>query len=186
MSMNGANQYKQMAVKTAHPGQILIMLYEAAIRNVKKAITCIEQKDIAGKGQAIVKAHDIVNELMNTLNFDVGGQVARDLERLYGYMSEQLLKANLNNTKEPLESVLKSLETLLAGWKVAVLEVQKAQAKGLNPVEVKGAAATTASSAVGSSAQTGTSTQTTNATTQTTKSTTPIMPGTKTALNKGV
>jgi len=140
--MNGANQYRQTAVKTAHPGQILIMLYEAAIRNVKKAIICIDQNDVAGKGQAIVKAHDIVNELMNTLNFDIGGQVARDLERLYGYMSEQLLKANLNNSKEPLESVLKNLETLLSAWKVAVLEVQKAQAKGLNPAELSQAAQT--------------------------------------------
>ncbi len=134
--MNGANQYKQMAVKTAHPGQILIMLYEAAIRNVKKAINCIDQNDIAGKGQAIVKTHDIVNELLNTLNFDIGGQVARDLERLYGFMSEQLLKANLNNTKEPLEGVLKSLETLLSAWKVAVAEVQRAQAKGMSATDI--------------------------------------------------
>lgn len=138
--MNGANQYKQMAVKTANPGQILIMLYEAAIRNVKKAMQCIDANDVAGKGQAIVKAHDIVNELLNTLNFDVGGQVARDLERLYGYMSEQLLQANLNNSKPPLESVLKNLETLLSAWKVAVLEVQKAQAKGINPANVTVAA----------------------------------------------
>jgi len=134
--MNGANQYKQMAVKTAHPGQILIMLYEAAIRNVKKAINCIDQNDIAGKGQAIVKTHDIVNELMNTLNFDIGGQVARDLERLYGFMSEQLLRANLNNTKEPLEGVLKSLETLLSAWKIAVAEVQRAQAKGISAADI--------------------------------------------------
>jgi len=134
--MNGANQYKQMAVKTANPGQILIMLYEAAIRNVKRAMQCLDANDIAGKGQAIVKAHDIVNELLNTLNFDVGGQVARDLERLYGYMSEQLLQANLNNSKPPLESVLKNLETLLSAWKVAVLEVQKAQAKGISPANV--------------------------------------------------
>jgi flagellar protein FliS len=147
MSMNGANQYKQMAVKTANPGQILIMLYEAAIRNIKKAMNCIDQKDIAGKGQAIVKAHDIVNELMNTLNFEVGGQVARDLERLYGYMSEQLLKANLNNSKEPLEGVLKNMETLLEGWKVAVLEFQKAQAKGMSPADIKSQPQTATNSA---------------------------------------
>ena len=150
--MNGANQYKQMAVKTANPGQILSMLYEAAIRNVKKAMQCIDNKDIAGKGQAIVKAHDIVNELLNTLNFDVGGQVARDLERLYGYMSEQLLQANLTNSKPPLESVLKNLETLLSAWKVAVNEVQKAQAKGLNPVNVTVSAQASATAAPGQTA----------------------------------
>jgi hypothetical protein len=51
-------------------------------------------------------------------------------------MSEQLLQANLNNAKPPLESVLKNLETLLSAWKVAVSEVQRAQAKGLNPATV--------------------------------------------------
>ena len=121
----GANQYKQMAIKTATPGQVLIMLYEGAIQHVKKATICIETKDIAGKGKHIGKAHDIVNELTNTLNFEVGGEIAHDLERLYNFMSGQLVKANMESTKEPLLAVQKLLETLLAGWKVAVQQAQK-------------------------------------------------------------
>lgn len=121
----GANQYKQMAVKTASRGQILIMLYEAAIQNVKKASICIDRRDIAGKGQHIVKTHDIINELSSTLNFEVGGDIARELERLYNFMAEQLVKANLENSKEALQSVQKILETLLSGWRVAVQEAQK-------------------------------------------------------------
>lgn len=120
----GANQYRQMAVKTATPGQILIMLYEAAIKNIKLAQACIDRKDIAGKGHAIAKAHDIVNELSTTLNFEVGGDVARDLERLYNFMTGQLVKANMENSKEELESVRKLLDTLLAGWRVAVSQTQ--------------------------------------------------------------
>src|SRR4051794_29501405 len=99
----GANQYKQMAVKTANRGQILIMLYEAAIQNVKKATLCIEKKDPAGKGMAIGKAHDIINELLNTLDFEVGGQIAKDLEKLYCFMTEQLMKANMENKVEFLQ-----------------------------------------------------------------------------------
>ena len=125
--MNGANQYKHMAVKTASRGQILIMLYEAAIQNVKKATVCIERKDVAGKGKAIGKAHDILNELVNTLDFDVGGQIARDLERLYNFMTEQLVKANLENRKEPLQAIQKLLETLLAGWRGAVEQINRGQ-----------------------------------------------------------
>jgi flagellar protein FliS len=126
----GANQYKQMAIKTATRGQILIMLYEAAIQNVKKASLALDRKDIAGKGVAIGKAHDIINELVNTLDFEVGGDIARNLERLYNFMTEQLVKANLDNSKEPLQQVLKLLETLLSGWRGAVEQVQKAPPAG--------------------------------------------------------
>src|SRR4051794_18201986 len=101
----GANQYRQMAIKTATPGQILLMLYEGAIKNVKKATECMERKDLAGKGVYLIKAHDIINELTNTLNFEVGGEIARDLERLYNFMGSQLLKANTENTIEALQSV---------------------------------------------------------------------------------
>ena len=120
MANNYANQYKQTAVKTANRGQIVIMLYEGAIQNVKKATIAVEKKDIRTKGMAIGKAHDIINELLNTLDFEVGGQIAKDLERLYNFMTEQLVKANLDSSKEPLQTVQKLLETLLEGWKGAV------------------------------------------------------------------
>jgi flagellar protein FliS len=123
----GANHYKQMAIKTATRGQLLIMLYEAAIQNVKKATAAIDKKDIVAKGVGIGKAHDIINELLNTLNFEVGGAIAQDLERLYNFMTEQLVKANIENNKEILISVQKLLETLLVGWREAVDKVNKGQ-----------------------------------------------------------
>lgn len=126
---NGANQYKQMAVKTANRGQILIMLYEGAIQNVKKATAAIERGDTGAKGIAIGKAHDIVNELANTLDFEVGGAIAQDLNRLYHFMTEQLLKANLENSKDRLQTVAKLLETLLSGWKEAVAQANKGTTK---------------------------------------------------------
>lgn len=121
----GANQYKQTSVTTANRGQILIMLYEAAIRNVKKASGAIEKKDLKGKGVAIGKAHDIINELVNTLDFEVGGDIARNLERLYTFIIEQLVKANSENSKEPLLAIQNILETLLSGWREAVVLVNK-------------------------------------------------------------
>lgn len=133
----GAKQYKQMSVKTASRGQVLLMLYEGAIQNVKKATIALEKNDMATKGKHIVKAHDIINELVNTLDFEVGGQIARDLERLYNFMVEQLIKGNLENSKEPMMTVLKLLETLYSGWKVAVEQVQKGSAMAPNAQEAK-------------------------------------------------
>ncbi|MBC7385911.1 MAG: flagellar export chaperone FliS [Cryobacterium sp.] len=121
----GAKNYKQMQITTASPTQILILLYEGAIQNVKKAMLAIEQKNFAEKGKYIGKAHDIINELTVSLNHEVGGSIAQDLERLYNFMVTQLFKANIENDKEPLSAVLKNLETLLEGWKGAVTQFQK-------------------------------------------------------------
>jgi flagellar protein FliS len=125
----GAKNYKQMQISTASPAQILILLYEGAIQNVKKAILAIEQKNTADKGKYIGKAHDIINELTLSLNHEVAGQIAKDLERLYNFMVSQLLKANVDSDKEPLVAVQKNLETLLEGWKGAVSQFQKDAAK---------------------------------------------------------
>jgi flagellar protein FliS len=124
----GFNQYKTLKVKTAGRGEILILLYESAIQNVKKASAAIEKKDIALKSQSIGKTHDIINELLNTLDFEVGGTIATELEKLYNFIVEQLIKANLENKPEPLFAVTAILEKLLSGWKVAIEKFGKENA----------------------------------------------------------
>ncbi|HCM41095.1 MAG: flagellar export chaperone FliS [Bdellovibrionales bacterium GWA1_52_35] len=124
----GANQYKQTSIMTASKGQILLMLYEAAIRNVKKASLAIEKNDMVTKGTSIGKAHDILNELVNTLDFEVGGNIAQELERLYSFMIETLIKANIENSKDKLANIQHLLETLLEGWRGAVMQVNKSTA----------------------------------------------------------
>ncbi|OFZ21463.1 MAG: flagellar export chaperone FliS [Bdellovibrionales bacterium GWB1_55_8] len=123
--MYGAKQYRQTQITTANRGQVLLMLYEAAIQNVRKASIAIDKKHVEAKGIAIGKAHDIINELVNTLDFEVGGNIAVELERLYNFMIEQLMKANLENSKEKLLAVEKLLGTLLEGWRGAVAQANK-------------------------------------------------------------
>jgi flagellar protein FliS len=55
----------------------------------------------------------------------VGGDIARNLERLYNFMTETLVKANLENSKQHLETVQKLMETLLSGWREAVKQVNQ-------------------------------------------------------------
>lgn len=125
----GSKAYKNAAVTTASREQILIMLYEAAIRHVKKASVAIEKKSIKEKCESIGKAHDIVNELVASLDHKVGGALAGDLERLYNFIIEQLVLANLENSVPRLQSCEKILGTLLDGWKGA-LEKLKGGATG--------------------------------------------------------
>ena len=121
MSNNyGLNRYKQTSITTANRGQIIIMLYEGCIKFLRKAIEAINSKNIADKGTYIGKAQDIINELNNSLNHEVGGEITRELQRLYDYIFEQTTHANLNSDTKPIEASIRVLETLLDGWRVAV------------------------------------------------------------------
>ncbi|MGZ3691729.1 MAG: flagellar export chaperone FliS [Pseudobdellovibrio sp.] len=125
MAANPYNKYKQASVLSASKEQILLMLYEAAIRFTKLAVQAIEEKRIADKGQNIIRAFDIVVELQATLDHKVGGELAVQLEQLYVYMQEQYTKANIKNDVEPLKSNLKVLENLYEGWKGAIEKMKK-------------------------------------------------------------
>lgn len=116
----GLGAYKKTSVETASKEQILLMLYQAAIKNCKKAIEAIEQKNLAKKGEYIGKLQDIVVELSNSLDFEVGGDVAKELASLYDYILYSSTQANIKIDKSHLEGCLKVLNTLYDGWTEAI------------------------------------------------------------------
>lgn len=116
----GLGAYKKTSINTASKEQILLMLYQAAIKSCKKAIEAIENNDIAKKGEHIGKMQDIVIELNNSLDFEVGGDIAQELASLYDYLLHASTQANINIEKEPLDGCLKVLNTLYEGWREAI------------------------------------------------------------------
>ncbi|MCO4792714.1 MAG: flagellar export chaperone FliS [Bacteriovoracaceae bacterium] len=125
----GLGAYKKTSIHTASKEQILIMLYQAAIKNCKKAIEAIEAKDIAKKGEFIGKLQDIVIELNNSLDLEVGGDVATELSSLYDYMLFASTQANIKIDKEPLIGCLNVLNTLYEGWTQAIKTLRKEAAE---------------------------------------------------------
>lgn len=121
----GAKSYKKTSVTTASKEKVLLMLYEAAIKNLKLARIALDKKNIADKCRHIVKAHDIVLELSNTLDHKKGGAVTEQLESLYGFCISQLIKANIENDAAAVDSVLKVMNTLYEGWVAAVDELRR-------------------------------------------------------------
>jgi flagellar protein FliS len=122
--MSKLNAYRKTSVTTASKEQILIMLYEAAINHLKRAAESCQKNDYAAKGVAVGKAHDIVNELSNTLDFEVGGEVARNLESLYVFIIQQITQGNIQNDPAKFDEARKIMENLLEGWKGAVAQLQ--------------------------------------------------------------
>lgn len=121
----GLGAYKKTSIHTASKEQILIMLYQAAIKNCKKAMEAIDEKNIAKKGEFIGKLQDIVIELNNSLDLEVGGDVAKELSSLYDYMLFASTQANIKIDKEPLNGCLKVLNTLYEGWTEAIKSMRK-------------------------------------------------------------
>ena len=114
---NPYKQYQKTQVVTASREKILLMLYEGAIRFTKQARAAMNEKKIADKGKAISRATAIISELMATLDFKVGGQLAQDLENLYIFMIDKLIEANVHNKVECLDDVERLLNTLYSAWK---------------------------------------------------------------------
>lgn len=122
----GLGAYKKTSVNTASKEQILLMLYQAAIKNCKKAMEAIDDNNVAKKGEAIGKMQDIVIELNNSLDMEVGGEVAKELSSLYDYIMYSSTQANINFDKEQLAGCLKVLNTLYDGWKEAIKSIRDA------------------------------------------------------------
>jgi flagellar secretion chaperone FliS len=114
---NPYKHYQKTQVTTASREKILLMLYEGAIRFTKQARQAMIEKKIADKGKYISKATAILSELMATLDFKIGGQLAHDLENLYIFMIDKLIEGNIQNKTEPLEHVERLLNTLYSAWK---------------------------------------------------------------------
>ena len=126
----GYTKYKKTAVESAGREKLLLMLYEGAIKFNKMAILSCEKKDIQGRCENIGKTYDIILELTNTLDHKVGGDVAKNLEQLYMFMTDELTRANITGKVEHLNNVLKILETLYEGWKEVIEMIKKNESKG--------------------------------------------------------
>ncbi len=126
---NAYQKYKTTSIQSASREKLLLMMYEGAIKFTKLAIQAAEEKKIADRGLNIGRAYDIVMELNNTLDHKVGGDISKNLEQLYMYITDQYTQANISGTAEPLKNALKLLETLYDGWQKAVDQLKKNQGK---------------------------------------------------------
>lgn len=116
---HSVNAYKETRVKTAGRGRIIVMLYDEAIKQLDTALELLDEKSkhLDKVNNAITKAQDIVAELMVSLDFEQGGEIARNLFRLYLYFNDELMEGNIKKDPEPVRRVRKLLAELRSAWK---------------------------------------------------------------------
>ena len=114
------NQYQQNQINTASPEQILLMLYDGAIRFTREAIVGVEEDKPEMRRHGVSRAMAIVTEFSNTLNHEIGGEIAEDLHELYAFMIRELTSANMNNDVDKLQVVKTLLVDLRQTWGEAI------------------------------------------------------------------
>ena len=116
-----ARTYRTNAILTASPGQLVLMLYDGALKAIALAIEGFnlpaeEPRRIELINQHLLKAQAIINELQNGLNTDAGGDFAKTMHRLYDYHNRRLLEANIRKQVGPVIEVEKLVRELRDAW----------------------------------------------------------------------
>lgn len=112
--------YQTIATQTAPPGQLVVMLYDGAIRFLERALAGFQHDDPLEFNRTInnnvLRAQEIISELNNSLDLAQGGELALTLRRLYDFMHRQLLLSNARKTPEGIHDTVRRLSVLREAW----------------------------------------------------------------------
>lgn len=114
------NTYLQNQVQNASAEQILIMLYDGAIRFLRQATLAVDEDKKFVRIEKIGRTVAILTELSNTLDFEKGGEFALNMDSLYWYMIREVSRANAQNDAAPMRLVEKMLVELRDSWAQAI------------------------------------------------------------------
>ncbi len=141
---NVSNTYKETKVTTASQGQLILMLYDEAIRQLNIAIELLEAEKtnwesydkIEPVSKAVMKAEEIITELLVSLDFEQGGEISKNLFSLYTWFNRELLEANIAQDEERMKVVRNMLAELRDTWDEIIKkhksEPSNRQSVGLN------------------------------------------------------
>jgi len=130
MNSNPLAAYREVRIKTASPGQLVVMLYDEAVKQCDRALELMGRDlkkhpaDIEKVNAALGKVQDIVTELMASLDFEAGGEIAQDLFALYVWFNRELMEANMVKDEKRVGAVRNQLDELRGAWAEAATKVQ--------------------------------------------------------------
>ena len=121
MRSNPWKSYQKVAAQTATPCQLVLMLFEGALRFLEQARAGFAEEDPQLFNQAInnniIKAQAIIHELDMSLDLDKGGQFAETMRALYGYIDRRLQESNLHKEISGVVECLQRITVLRDAWR---------------------------------------------------------------------
>jgi len=141
---NALSTYKETRIKTASQGQLIIMLYSEAVKQLDQALGVMALNDAGKKdpgkiekiAKAVLKTQEIVSELMVSLDFEQGGDVAKNLFALYTWFNRELMESNINQDTKRIVAVRNLMDDLRGAWQDIVAtnaaEIANREVVGVN------------------------------------------------------
>lgn len=117
MGNKALDVYKQATVQTAPPGELVLLLFNEAIKSVRSALVFVKDGNPGAANSCFLKAQDIVDELRASLNLEAGGKIANNLLAVYRFIYDCLVAANIKKDATQAEDALKVLVEIRDGWK---------------------------------------------------------------------
>ncbi len=116
-----ARAYQTQSILTASPGQLVLMMYDGALRFMAQARAGFALPEdnysrIEKINVALLRAQAILVELRANLDMNAGGAIAANLDRLYDYYVRRLQEANLRKDEKPVIEIEGLVRTLRDGW----------------------------------------------------------------------
>ncbi len=115
-----AKSYQAVAVQTASPGNLVLMLFDGALRFMSAAMLGFECDSISKRNEEIhnnlIKTQRILRELQCSLDLKLGGEFATRMFALYDFMIAELTKANMAKEAAPIETVMRLLGEIREAW----------------------------------------------------------------------
>lgn len=117
---NPWSSYRKIATQTAPPGQLVLMLFDGALRSLDRAQTGFGCLEIGERNATIhnnlTRAIDIVRELNQSLDLEAGGQLAETLRNLYNFFEQRLVESNLKKSRKGIDEILPMVRQLRDAW----------------------------------------------------------------------
>lgn len=108
--------YQKTDILTADPKRLVLMCYEGVIQNLNMAKQSYLKRDFESKGRAVQKSLDIMNALREALNFERGGDIAKNLDRIYTFAISYILKADLKRNIHAFDEIIIIFRELKSAW----------------------------------------------------------------------
>ncbi len=143
-------KYLETSIATASKEDLIVKIYDALILSSQQALEKLqyERNDIEGIHKALLRAQRAICLLMGSLNMEIGGDLAKNLFRVYEYWHHELVMANMQKDTSRVERLLPDFKDYRATWQTAIAQF-KAQQRGAAVAAAATAAPVTSFAAVG-------------------------------------
>ena len=118
LTVNPYEKYKQNNVLTASPGELIVMLFEGCLRFLRLAHKALVEKDFENSNTNLIKAQNIILELMSSLNFEY--EISNSLYSSYNYIFRELIEINIKKDAQRLKPIIEMVDGYHKTWQEAV------------------------------------------------------------------